>query len=86
MHNPFDRTLHVGAPGRNYLAVVPNDANDLSHIATSLYIEGAGAVRFRSVSGDDCTVNVPASGWIFCGVVRVYATGTDATGIHAITH
>lgn len=86
MHNPFERALHVGAPGRNYLAVTPNDGADLPAISTSFYVETAGVVRFKSVSGETCTVKVGDYGWIFCGAVRVFATGTTATGIHAITH
>lgn len=86
MTNPFDRTLHVGAPGRVYLAVTPNDTNDLTEIATSLYVETGGAVRFLSVKGDECTVTVPDFGWIFCGATRVFSTGTTASGIHAIAH
>ncbi|WP_417268640.1 spike base protein, RCAP_Rcc01079 family [Celeribacter baekdonensis] len=86
MTNPFDRTLHVGAPGRRYLPVSPHDSTDLEKIGTSLYVESGGVVQFKSVSGDDCTVTVPDHGWIFCGVTRVYATGTTASGIHAIVH
>lgn len=86
MINPFDRILHVGAPGRRYLPVTPDDSVALEAIATSLYVENGGVVKFVSVSGDDCTVNVPDHGWIFCGATRVYATGTTASGIHAVTH
>ncbi len=86
MDNPFDRTLHVGAPGRRYLAVTPNDATNLTDVATSLYVETGGTVTFTAVSGDTCTVTVPDFGWIFCGVIRVHDTGTTASGIHAITH
>ncbi|MBI1417056.1 MAG: hypothetical protein GC146_07535 [Limimaricola sp.] len=86
MSNPFDRVLQVGAPGRSYRPVTPNDDTDLDKIATSLFVETAGTIVFISVSGDTCTVNVPDYGWVFCGVTRVLATGTTAVGIHSITH
>lgn len=86
MSNPFDRTLHVGAPGRHYLFVTPDDGADIEKVATSLYVETGGSVHFVSVSGGSCTVTVPDHGWIFCGATRVYATGTTASGIHAIVH
>ncbi|WP_114286429.1 spike base protein, RCAP_Rcc01079 family [Candidatus Halocynthiibacter alkanivorans] len=85
MSNPFDnRTASLAGPGRDYVPVTPDDATDLSDVAISLYMETGGAVSFISVAGQSRTVLVADFGWIVCGVQRVLATGTTATGIHAV--
>lgn len=85
MANPFNHYKNgVDGPGRDYVPVTPNDSTDLADVATCLYIENAGAVVFDSVKGETRTVNVSDFGWIVCGVKRVRATGTTATGIHAV--
>lgn len=85
MTNPFSRrSATLNGPGVDYVAVTPDDATDLQDIAASLFVEGAGAVAFVSVKGPSRVVNVPDFGWVICGVRRVLATGTTATGIHAV--
>ncbi len=85
MTNPFSRrSATLNGPGIDYFPVTPDDGTDLPDIAASLFIEGAGAVAFTSVKGQSRVVAVPDFGWIICGVRRVLATGTTATGIHAV--
>ncbi len=85
MSNPFARRASsLAGPGIDYLPVTPDDASDLPDVAASLYVEGAGSVAFVSVKGITRTVAVPDFGWIVCGVARVLATGTTASGIHAV--
>lgn len=85
MTNPFSRRASsLAGPGIDYLPVTPDDAADLPDVAASLYVEGAGSVTFVSVKGQTRTVAVPEFGWIVCGVTRVLATGTTATGIHGV--
>ncbi|MHA3914928.1 spike base protein, RCAP_Rcc01079 family [Halovulum sp. GXIMD14793] len=85
MTNPFNRRANsLSGPGIDYVPVTPDDATDLTDVAASIYVEGAGAVSFVSVKGQARTVNVSDFGWIICGATRILATGTTATGIHAV--
>ncbi len=85
MTNPFSRRASsLSGPGVDYVPVTPDDATDLADVAASLYVEGGGAVTFTTVKGPVRTVSVPDHGWVVCGAVRVHATGTTASGIHAV--
>lgn len=85
MTNPFSRRANsLSGPGVDYVPVTPNDATDLVDVAASVYVETAGAVSFVSVKGQTRTVTVGDFGWIICGATRILATGTTATGIHAV--
>lgn len=85
MTNPFSRRVSsLSGPGIDYVPITPDDAVDLPDVAASLYVEGAGSVAFVSVKGATRTVAVPDFGWVVCGVQRVLATGTTASGIHAV--
>ncbi len=86
MSNPFEhRQSSLSGPGRDYVPVSPDDASDLAKVAVSLFVETGGAVTFVTVSGATRTVTVPDFSWVVCGASRVMATGTTASGIHAIT-
>lgn len=62
--------------------ITPNDATDLAITADELRIGSAGNVKITTSAGDTVTVpNVAAGDFITCGVTRVWATGTTATGI-----
>jgi hypothetical protein len=74
----------VGGPGEGSAPVTPNDSADLTEIARSLYVTGAGDVKFDGADGTTDTWTVPANFVIPVAVRRVYATGTTATGIKAI--
>lgn len=86
MHNPFEtRSTSLSGPGIDYAPVTPDDGADLPIVAISLFVETGGAVTFVSQKGQTRTVNLPDYGYLTCGVRRVQATGTTASGIHAIT-
>ncbi len=85
MPNPFEtRSTSLAGPGVDYAPVTPDDGVDLPDVAVSLYVEGGGAVTFTSQKGQTRQVTLPDHGFLSCGVRRVLATGTTATGIHAI--
>ncbi|MEO1318182.1 MAG: hypothetical protein AAFW01_16615 [Pseudomonadota bacterium] len=85
MENPFaGRAGSPTGPGIDYVPVSPNDINDFDDVAVALYVETGGAVNFVSVKGPTRSVQVPNYGYVLCGVARVNATGTTASGIHAI--
>lgn len=85
MTNPFqNRSGSLVGPGHDYVPLTPSDVADLEDVAIALYVETGGTVTFVSVKGQSRTVTLPDFGWLLCGVRRVAATGTTATGIHAI--
>lgn len=85
MTNPFSRRASsLSGPGIDYVPVTPDDAADLADVAASVYVEAGGTVSFVSIKGATRTVTVPDFGWIVCGASRILATGTTATGIHAV--
>ena len=85
MSNPFEtRSTSLAGPGVDYAPVSPDDAVDLPDVAISLYVETGGAVSFTSQKGLDRTVTLPDHGFLACGVRRVRASGTTASGIHAV--
>ncbi|MEM8597743.1 MAG: hypothetical protein AAGF76_14900 [Pseudomonadota bacterium] len=85
MTDPFrNRAGSAVGPGHDYVPVAPSDTTDLTDVAVALYVETGGAVTFDSVKNQVRTVTVPNFGYVLCGVRRVRATGTTASGIHAI--
>lgn len=85
MANPFAlRRPDLAGPATDIVPVTPSNTVDLVDFALALYVEVAGVVVFDTIKGATRTVNVPANFTIPCGVKRVRATGTTATGIHAL--
>ena len=85
MSNPFrNRTLPLGGPATDILPVTPSDNTDLALTATALYVETGGAVVVTTVRGQTRTVVVADLSILPVGTRRVLATGTTATGIHAL--
>lgn len=85
MSNPFaDRALSLSGPATDLFPVTPDDASDLSEIAVALYVETAGTVSIVTAKGLSRSLSVAANSILPVGVRRVHATGTSATGIHAL--
>lgn len=85
MNDPFrNRTLSLSGPARDVVPVTPDDSNDLPNIAIALYVEAGGSVAFTTVAGNNRTVKVGNFYILPIGARRVFATGTTATGIHAM--
>lgn len=99
MSNPFgnrrDNTPLSSGMARTMVAVTPNDDDDnvgtdpvdgtTPNIAIGLYIETAGDVTFLDADGNTVApVAVPNNFYLVCGVKRVLATNTTATGIWAL--
>ena len=69
-------------------AVTPSDSTDLGFVAYGLYVGTGGTLKVdvgNSLSGPRETVSFAAvaAGFLPLMVLRVYATGTTATGIVA---
>lgn len=85
MQNPFDdRVLALSGPARDYLPVTPSDSEALPQVAVGLYVEVGGRVTFVSEAGFTRDVEAADNGWILCGMRQVMATGTTASGLHAL--
>ncbi|HAW46890.1 hypothetical protein C6W92_15335 [Roseovarius sp. A46] len=83
--NPFaNRSLSLSGPATDTLPVVPDDTIDLPHVAVGLYTEAGGAISIVTVSGETRTVTVADFSILPVGVRRVNASGTTASGIHAL--
>lgn len=85
MSNPFKNRSHsLNGPASDIRPVVPNDASDLADVAIALYVETGGTVSLVSVDGQTRSVKLADFAMLPVGVTRVRATGTTATGIHAL--
>lgn len=89
MTNPFvypasQRHAVLSGIASDSVPVTPSDTADLAKVAAGLYVEGAGAVAFISAAGESRVMNVTDFSYHPVGVLRVLATGTTATGIHAL--
>lgn len=76
--------LTAAGPATDILPVTPSDTTDLPFVASALYVESGGTVSIVTVRGQTRTVTVGDLSLLPVGVVRVRATGTNATGIHAL--
>jgi hypothetical protein len=89
MSNPFQdrKREELNGSVTDMLPVTPADGADnvgTGNVAIGLYITGAGNVSFHNIDGTTRTIAVPDNFYLICSVKRVLATGTTATGIHAI--
>lgn len=85
MANPFStRTPALSGPATDIMPVTPDDNSDLPEAAIALYVESAGSVSFVTIKGATRSVTVSSNFMLPVGVTRVNATGTSATGIHAM--
>ncbi|WP_420585448.1 spike base protein, RCAP_Rcc01079 family [Ruegeria sp.] len=83
--NPFtNRVSNLSGPARDIAPVTPSDATDLPDVAIGLFVESGGALVITTVRGETRTVQVADFSILPVGVTRVHATGTTATGIHAM--
>ena len=81
--NHWTRSGVLATPGVGGAAVTPNDSTDLPLAARFLIIGVAGNVKITTIDGSVLTLAAPA-GIFPVTAVRVWATGTTATGITAM--
>lgn len=88
MSNPFDSvTAPSGpdAPSWDIVPVTPSDDDDLAIMPRAFYAAVAGNIRVMTAAGAVRVVPIGAFQIIPTIIRRVYATGTTATGIVALT-
>lgn len=84
MQAPFNRAMPLSGPALDIVPVVPSDGSLLGEPAIGLYCEVGGDVVIDTITGTQRTVAVADMSILPVGVTRVYATGTTATGLHAM--
>lgn len=83
--NPFEnRAVALSGPATDALPVTPDDSIDLPHIGVGLYVETGGTIVIDTVKGETRTLEITDFSILPVGVRRVRASGTTATGIHAL--
>lgn len=83
--NPFaHHARSISGPATDAMPVTPDDANDLPVIAIALYVETGGTVIVDTVAGGTRSISVADFSVLPIGIRRVHATGTTASGLHAL--
>ena len=83
--NPFsNRAASLTGPAHDALPVTSDDGTDLPRVAVGLYVETGGSIVLDTVTGETRTLMIADFAMLPLGVRRVHATGTTATGIHAL--
>lgn len=78
-------TPGLESPAAHLQDVTPNDSTDLTHASRALNVATTGSVRVTTVRGDTATVTIVAGTPFPVRAIRVWATGTTATGIVAMS-
>ena len=77
--------IQYADPAQDAAAVTPSDTAELSPVARSLYVGGAGDVKVTTEAGTDVTFSGALAGSIIpVRCRRVFSTGTTATNIVAL--
>lgn len=79
------RTRRPTDPAVSVAEVSPDDATDLAVIATALNVATPGRVRVTTEDGSVGDLSVHPGTALPVRVRRVWATGTTATGIRALS-
>ena len=83
MSEPYEKgSLSLNAPLQGAFAITPDDATLLPQHTRQLRITTGGDLRVEFISGVVATIPVWSQDVIDLRVVRVFATGTTATGIY----
>jgi hypothetical protein len=76
--------LTSAGPATDILPVIPADGTDLPFVASALYVETAGTISILTIRNQIRSIEVGDLSLLPVGVRRVRATGTTASGIHAL--
>lgn len=85
MTNPFEnRTSSLSGPATDMVPVALDDVTEMAEVAVALYVETGGALSVLTSRSQPRTIGVADHSILPLGVRRVNATGTTASGIHAM--
>lgn len=80
-----DLTPGLTSPAQHIEAVSPNDSADLIRASRALNVASGGVVRVTTIDGSTGDVYIAAGVAFPLRAMRVWATGTTATGIAALS-
>ena len=80
-----NHTPGLESPASHLLAVVPSDTADLTITARALNVAQSGLVQITTTGDTTETVYIAAGSTFPVRVTRVWATGTTASGIIALS-
>lgn len=82
MSDPFQgHTTGLTSPATELHPITPNDGADLTTYVRAIAVTGSGNVQVTTIKGTTATIYVAAGAPFPVRVKRVWAAGTDATGI-----
>lgn len=76
--------LTSAGPATDVLPVTPSDSTDLAVVASALYVETGGTLSIITMRNQTRNIEVGDLSLLPVGVRRIRATGTTASGIHAM--
>ena len=79
-----NRAASTSGPATDIVPVIPDDTTDLNEVAMALFIETGGTLRIVTRRGETRDIEVDDQLLLPVAVRRVMATGTTATGVHAL--
>jgi hypothetical protein len=68
-------------PADDMFDITPGDSENLAQPVRALRVGGAGDLHVITRSGSERTIAVLDGEVITCGILKVFATGTTATGL-----
>lgn len=68
-------------PADDCFMITPDNGNNLAIPVRALRVAVAGDIKVTTRSGNERTVTLIDGEMLHCGVLKVFATGTTATGI-----
>ncbi len=85
MTNPFaNRTPALSGPATDIMPITPADSAALAHVALGIYVEHGGSLSLVTLQGQTRHLQVPDNMLLPLACRSVNATGTTASGIHAL--
>jgi hypothetical protein len=77
--------MEFNKTGKGLTLINPSDTSNLPSAAGAIHVSVAGAIHLLDRDGEEHTVpNVPAGVWPI-GAIKIFSTGTAATGLFAVT-
>lgn len=73
------------SPAERLTEITPDDATDLPEVARAINVATSGAVRVTTIGGTTATVYIAAGVAFPVRALRIWASGTAATGIVAMS-
>lgn len=78
------RASSTSGPATDIIPITPDDSTDFAELAMSLFIEVGGTLRIVTRRGETRDILIEDQTLLPVAVRRVMATGTTASGIHAM--